>query len=68
LPVILWGFWNNCNPQVFDSESFQRTQSWRFFKISRNHPLVGTHDENLLKSPPWKHTWWSELLSFLFFY
>jgi hypothetical protein len=23
--------------------------------------------ENSLKSPPWKHTWWSEFLSFLFF-
>ncbi len=28
---------------------------------------MGTRDENSLKSPPWKHTWWSELLSFLFF-
>jgi hypothetical protein len=24
-------------------------------------------DKNSLKSPPWKHMWWSDLLSFLFF-
>jgi hypothetical protein len=29
--------------------------------------LVGTRDENSLKSPPWKHTWWSELYLFYFY-